>query len=70
MNPRRMVLSENSKFPTRSVRGSSPPYDAPYMACWFGVVLYGCPEPAGTCPYDGALGGGTTKPGVAVYGGG
>jgi hypothetical protein len=69
INPRRMLLSLKLKFSTLSVRGSSGTYEDPYMAGWF-VVPYGCPVPTGTCPYGGALGGGITKPGVAVYGGG
>jgi hypothetical protein len=68
MNPRRMLLSENSKLSTLPVIGSSCAYDDPYMVSWF-VVPYGCPVPNGTCPYGGAVGGGATNPGAGVYGG-
>jgi hypothetical protein len=64
-----MLLSLKLKLSTLSVRGSSAAYEDPYMACWF-AVPYGCPVPCETCPYEGALAGGITKPGVAVYGGG
>jgi hypothetical protein len=65
-----MLLSLKPKVSsTLSVRGSSGAYEDPYMPGWF-VVLYGCPVPCGISPYGGALAGGITKPGVAVYGGG